>query len=57
MSAEYVADLILDLVSEHDAESETDDYTDENVRSGGYWFTLTRRGRHYEVEVTEVTQR
>jgi len=52
MSAEYAAEKIIDLL--HDSEWVTDiDEPTEDMRTGGFFFDFTTKGRHYEVLVTE----
>lgn len=59
MSAEFMAHRLLELIADNtpDDDRAVDVWPEENVRSGGYWFTFTYRGKHYEAEVTEVTSR
>ena len=54
-----MADRLIDLIAGNLPREHIDvyNYAEENARSGGYWFTLTHCGKHYEIEVTEVTQR
>lgn len=57
MSAEYIADKLIDYFID-DLGADCDTEPTENVLdTGGYFFTLTYRGRHYEISVTEVTAR
>ena len=57
MNSEYIAERLLDVVTETFEGSDSDNLVDENVRNGGHWFTFTFRDRHYEIQVVEVTRR
>ena len=52
MSAEYVAEKIAEMITDDDWALEIDEPT-EDVKSGGFFFDMTVKGRHYEVLVTE----
>jgi hypothetical protein len=52
MSAEHVAEKINELITDDEWATEVDEPI-EDVKSGGYFFDLTVKGKHYEVLVTE----
>lgn len=52
MSAEYVAEKISDLISDDEWATDVDEPT-EDAKSGGFFFDMTVKGRHYEVLVVE----
>lgn len=56
MSAEYMAEKVMDALADTGVD-DLDNWAEENVRTGGFFFDLTHKGRHYQIEVTEVTGR
>jgi hypothetical protein len=54
MSAEYAAEKLLDAVAESIAIDALDDEVTQDMRSGGYFFDFTAKGRTYQVLVQEV---
>jgi hypothetical protein len=52
VSAEYLAEKIAEMIQDDTWAQEISD-VEEDVRSGGAFFDLTTKGRHYEVVVTE----
>lgn len=55
MSAEYAAERLQDAINGLD-DAESMGFTDEDIRTGGYFFGMHLKGRTYEVLVIEVNR-